>query len=77
MQTECEFVVIKVKELAEAFQMFESQNGRGKDLEAYNLLKAYHIRAMENDSQSEKLNVTVDGSQQQRHSLALGILLIC
>ena len=35
--------------------MFDSQNGRGKELEAYNLLKAYHIRAMEQDSQDEKI----------------------
>ena len=43
----CEFVQIIVTNLSEAFQMFDSQNGRGKPLEAYNLLKAYHLRAME------------------------------
>ena len=42
----CEFVVIVVDDISEAFQMFDSQNGRGKELETYNLLKAYHIRAM-------------------------------
>lgn len=51
----CEFVKITVSDLSEAFQMFDSQNGRGKELEAYNLLKAYHIRAMEQDSQEEKI----------------------
>ena len=51
----CEFVKITVSDLSEAFQMFDSQNGRGKELEAYNLLKAYHIRAMEQDSQEEKV----------------------
>lgn len=51
----CEFVVIVVDDLSEAFQMFDSQNGRGKELEAYNLLKAYHIRAMEQDSREEKV----------------------
>lgn len=51
----CEFVEIMVSDLSEAFQMFDSQNGRGKELEAYNLLKAYHIRAMEQDSQEEKV----------------------
>ena len=51
----CSFVVITVTELSEAFQMFESQNGRGKELEPYNLLKAYHIRAMENEQQENKL----------------------
>lgn len=51
----CEFVEIQVKDLSEAFQMFDSQNGRGKELEAYNLLKAYHIRAMESNTFDEKI----------------------
>jgi len=51
----CEFVRIEVKDRSEAFQMFDSQNGRGKELEAYNLLKAYHIRAMEQNSQEERV----------------------
>lgn len=51
----CEFVVIVVDDLSEAFQMFDSQNGRGKELEAYNLLKAYHIRAMEQDTYEQKV----------------------
>ncbi len=52
----CEFVEIKVDDLSEAFQMFDSQNGRGKELEAYNLLKAYHIRAMETNTFVEKID---------------------
>ncbi len=52
----CEFVKIIVNDLSEAFQMFDSQNGRGKELEAYNLLKAYHIRAMEQESREDKIN---------------------
>jgi len=51
----CEFVEINVGDLSEAFQMFDSQNGRGKELEAYNLLKAYHIRAMESNTFEEKI----------------------
>jgi hypothetical protein len=51
----CQFVQIKVADLSEAFQMFDSQNGRGKELQAYNLLKAYHIRAMEDNSFEEKV----------------------
>ncbi len=51
----CEFVEIRVEDLSEAFQMFDSQNGRGRELEAYNLLKAFHIRAMEVNSFEEKI----------------------
>jgi hypothetical protein len=46
----CSVVVITADDLTEAFQMFDSQNGRGKELEAYNLLKAYHLRAIDNDT---------------------------
>ena len=52
----CMFVEIIVPKLEEAFQMFESQNGRGKELEAYNLLKAYHIRAMATSTKEDKIN---------------------
>lgn len=51
----CQMVEIIVSDLSEAFQMFESQNGRGKSLLPYNLLKAFHIRAMEKSSREEKI----------------------
>lgn len=43
----CEVLQITVNELDEAFQMFDSQNARGKALEPTDLLKAFHIRVME------------------------------
>lgn len=51
----CYMVKIVVYELGEAFQMFDTQNGRGKPLLPYNLLKAYHIRAMEQNTKDEKM----------------------
>lgn len=56
----CKFMEIVVHNLSEAFQMFDTQNGRGKSLEAYNLLKAYHIRAMEQNTQDEKIQCDRD-----------------
>ena len=53
---DCKVTFITVDSLAEAFQMFDSQNGHGKELLPYNLLKAYHIRAMDMDS--NKVTVT-------------------
>lgn len=50
----CCVVEIVVSDLSEAFQLFETQNGRGKELEAYNLLKAYHLRAMTELTTDEK-----------------------
>lgn len=41
-----EVVVITVKSTAEAFQLFDSQNTRGKELDPHDLLKAYHLREM-------------------------------
>lgn len=41
-----EVVVICVGELSEAFQLFDSQNTRGKALDPHDLLKAYHLREM-------------------------------
>ena len=63
----CEFVEIKVSDLSEAFQMFDSQNGRGKELEAYNLLKAYHIRAMESNTFDEKIACDVNWENAARY----------
>jgi len=41
-----EVVVIEVSEESEAFQLFDSQNSRGKALNPHDLLKAYHLREM-------------------------------
>jgi hypothetical protein len=43
------FVIIKTKRLDEAFVFFDSQNSRGKSLERKDLLKAHHLRYVEND----------------------------
>ena len=44
-----EVVVIEVDKLSEAFQLFDSQNSRGKSLFPHDLLKAYHLRAMDSN----------------------------
>lgn len=41
-----EVVVVTVKHLSEAFQLFDSQNTRGRALDPHDLLKAYHLREM-------------------------------
>ena len=45
-ETILEVVVICVDNVNEAFQLFDSQNTRGKALDPHDLLKAYHLRAM-------------------------------
>lgn len=44
-----EVVVIVVENIAEAFQLFDSQNNRGKSPDPHDLLKAYHLREMMNN----------------------------
>lgn len=50
----CEFVLFTVVKQDEAFQLFDSQNARGKALEPYDLLKAFHLREMEFDSEDDR-----------------------
>ncbi|MBB2988533.1 DUF262 domain-containing protein [Terracoccus luteus] len=49
----CEVLVLILSNVDEAFQMFDSQNTRGKALDPTDLLKAYHIREMDSDAVSE------------------------
>ena len=42
----CELIVVITTDLSEAFQFFDSQNARGKALYPHDLLKAYHLREM-------------------------------
>jgi len=50
----CEVVSIELDNITESFQFFDSQNARGKDLAPHDLLKAYHLREMQNISEYEK-----------------------
>lgn len=49
LMSKCSVVFVEVDDVSEAFQMFDSQNGRGKELKAYNLLKAFHLRAIDKE----------------------------
>ena len=46
-------ITMPQKRLSEAFQLFDSQNNRGKSLEPHDLLKAYHLRKQ--DSEDERI----------------------
>lgn len=53
----CEFVVITLNDISEAFQFFDSQNGRGKDLEPHDLLKAFHLREISRMTDEDYTNL--------------------
>lgn len=55
---QCTFVRITVRDVEEAFQLFDTQNGRGKPLTPANLLKAYHFHELEHGGPGGRPEVT-------------------
>lgn len=51
---QCQVVVFVLNDESEAFQFFDSQNSRGKDLYPHDLLKAFHLREFDTDDQTLK-----------------------
>ena len=56
----CKLVQVILTDISEAFQFFDSQNARGKDLEPHDLLKAFHLREMNNISTEAERKETVE-----------------
>ncbi len=46
----CELIRIETDDIDEAFRVFDSQNYRGKPLAPHDLLKAYHLREMRDET---------------------------
>lgn len=53
----CEVVTFALGSLSEAFQFFDSQNARGRDLEPHDLLKAFHLREFGPGEEQAKVRV--------------------
>lgn len=53
----CKFVVITLYEISEEFQFFDSQNSSGKELAPHDLLKAFHLRAIESMDDNDRNNI--------------------
>ncbi len=64
----CSLVVIKLSDISEAFQFFDSQNARGKALEPHDLLKAYHLREMGHETEDTKLSTITHWEQEATSS---------
>lgn len=54
MKEHLEVVVLTVDEISEAFQLFDSQNSRGRALYPHDLLKAYHLRVISGKKEEER-----------------------
>ena len=53
----CTVVKIVTKDEQEAFQFFDSQNSRGKELAPHDILKSYHLRLMGDEEEGEKRRI--------------------
>lgn len=53
----CTVVKIETNTEQEAFQFFDSQNSRGKELAPQDLLKSYHLREMNEEKESYKISI--------------------
>lgn len=54
---QCEVVFFELSNISEAFQFFDSQNARGRDLEPHDLLKAFHLREFTEEDEHLKSEV--------------------
>ena len=68
LKENCKFVKITTKSQEQAFQFFDSQNNSGKELELYDILKAYHLREMAHVSIPETYKI-VDKWQKSERKL--------
>jgi len=66
----CEVVVFKLNVISEAFQFFDSQNARGRDLEPHDLLKAFHLREFPEHESDLKAATVADWEALQSDVLA-------
>lgn len=53
----CSAVQIVTNSEQEAFQFFDSQNSRGKELKPHDLLKSYHLREMNSEDENQKVKI--------------------
>ncbi|MBP7847335.1 MAG: DUF262 domain-containing protein [Burkholderiales bacterium] len=66
----CQVVFFILDDVSEAFQFFDSQNSRGKDLEPHDLLKAYHLREMADESEEIKTKAIENWENKNSNELA-------
>lgn len=53
----CEVIQFVLNDVSEAFQFFDAQNARGRDLEPHDLLKAFHLREFSEKDEPRKTEI--------------------
>jgi len=66
----CEVVTFALTDVSEAFQFFDSQNARGRDLEPHDLLKAYHLREFSESDEAAKADTVARWENSNTEELA-------
>lgn len=64
-------ITIYSENVQEAFQFFDSQNTRGKELKPHDLLKSYHLREMDDMPESRKVQLINTWENTNQKALAL------
>jgi len=67
----CQVVTFTLTDISEAFQFFDAQNARGRDLEPHDLLKAYHLREFGDESEAEKARTVERWENSKTEELAV------
>lgn len=71
IKNNCELIVVITEDISEAFQFFDSQNARGKKLYPHDLLKAYHLREMNNLDIAQTEKIVKDWEEMDQKKLSL------
>ncbi|MFT0849978.1 DUF262 domain-containing protein [Achromobacter sp. F4_2707] len=67
---QCEIVWFELRDISEAFQFFDSQNARGRDLEPHDLLKAFHLREFAPQDEPQKARTVSHWERVETEKLA-------
>lgn len=70
IEQRCEIIVVITNDISEAFQFFDSQNARGKKLFPHDLLKAYHLREMNDLGVDETVKIVKRWEEMNQNELA-------
>lgn len=70
IKNQCELIVVITHDISEAFQFFDSQNARGKKLFPHDLLKAYHLREMNDISEEDTIKIVKRWEDMKQNELA-------
>lgn len=65
----CQLVRIRLANISEAFQFFDAQNARGRDLAPHDLLKAFHLREFGDTDMQDKLEAVMTWENSDSHEL--------